>query len=82
VSDDYFESTYPDGDGRLRLRRRHQSRRAKAEAGYDGYDRLPHLNDGQRRLGGLGTLAVLAAVVTPLWFYLQPYVGDLVSGSL
>jgi hypothetical protein len=46
------------------------------------YDRLPHLNQSERRRGCLGTVAVLIAVVTLLWFYLQPYLGDLVSGGL
>ena len=41
VSDSHVDSTYADGGGRLRLRRRHESRRARAEAENGSYDRLP-----------------------------------------
>jgi hypothetical protein len=86
VSDGYLDSTYADGwpddaGRRFGPRRRQESRRAKAEV-QNGYDRLPHLNEKERRRGPLGPVAVLAAVVTLLWFYLPPYLGDLLSGGL
>jgi hypothetical protein len=87
VSDGYLQPMYPDdGPGgfaaRLRPGRRHRTRRANSAAEHGMYDRLPHLNQSERRRGCLGTVAVLIAVVTLLWFYLQPYLGDLVSGGL
>jgi hypothetical protein len=87
VSDGYLQPMYPDDgpDGfaaRLRPGRRRRARRATSEAEHGMYDRLPHLNESERRHGCLGTVAVLVAVVTLLWFYLQPYLGHLVSGGL